>query len=130
MLPPSGFIRALRLNREGVPDFGVYPFAIPAIREMERWELHRAVTFFVCGNGIGKPTLPEALAARCRFNAEGSGKNYRFDTQASDSSLFRHLTLKRRARHQSDGYFLRTERLLLLRRLFFRVDQSKTTSPK
>ena len=109
MLPPSGFIRALRLNRGGVPDFGAYPFAIPAIRELERLELHRAVTFFVGENGSGKSTLLEAIAVRCGFNAEGGSKNFRFDTRASHSELHRHLTLERSARHPSDGYFLRAE---------------------
>lgn len=109
MLPPSGFIRALRLNREGVRDFGAYPFAIPAIREMERLELHRAVTFFVGENGSGKSTLLEALAVRCGFNSEGGSKNFRFDTRASHSELYRHLTVERSARHPSDGFFLRAE---------------------
>ena len=109
MLPPSGFIRALRLNREGVRDFGTYPFAIQAIREMERLELHRAVTFFVGENGSGKSTLLEALAVRCGFNPEGGSKNFRFDTRASHSELYRHLTVERSARHPSDGFFLRAE---------------------
>lgn len=109
MLPSSGFLRALRLEREGVPDFEKYPFAIPAIRELERLELHRAVTFFVGENGSGKSTLLEALAVRCGFNPEGGSKNFRFDTRASHSELFRHLRIEKGVRHPSDGYFLRAE---------------------
>ena len=87
----------------------MYPFAIPAIRELERLEFHRAVTFFFGENGSGKSTLLEALAGRCGFNAEDGSKNFRFDTRASHSELFRHFTIEKSARYPSDGYFLRAE---------------------
>ena len=129
MLPPSGFIRALRLERDGVPDFAKYPFAIPAIRELERLELHRAVTFFVGENGSGKSTLLEALAVRCGFNPEGGSKNFRFDTRASHSGLHRHLTLERGARHPSDGYFLRAESFYNVASNIDRMDAEPSLGP-
>lgn len=43
----GGFLPAFRLKREAVPDFGRYPFNMPAIRTLDRIELHPAVTFFV-----------------------------------------------------------------------------------
>jgi predicted ATPase len=47
MPPTQGFVRALRLEREEVPDFDRYPFAIPSIRALDRLVLHPSVTFFV-----------------------------------------------------------------------------------
>lgn len=74
------FLLAFRLLREQVPDFGQYPFNIPAIRSLDRLELHPAVTFFVGENGSGKSTLLEALAVKLRFNAEGGSRNLDFAT--------------------------------------------------
>lgn len=72
----GGFVKALRLRREDVPDFARYPFAIPAIRSLERLELHPAVTFFIGENGSGKSTLLEALAVKLRFNPEGGSRDH------------------------------------------------------
>lgn len=71
--------------------------------------MHPAVTFFVGENGSGKSTLLEALAVRSGFNAEGGSRNFRFDTRASHSELFRHLVLEKGFRRPSDTYFLRAE---------------------
>jgi predicted ATPase len=111
VLPHPGFVKALRLNREAVSTWDVYPFAIPAILTLERLELNREVTFFVGENGSGKSTLLEALAVRAGFNAEGGSRGFRFDTRASHSDLHRHLVLERSFRHATDGYFLRAESL-------------------
>jgi len=105
----SGFIRALRLKRDEVPDFDHYPFAIPAVRHLDRLKLHPAVTFFIGENGSGKSTLLEALAVRAGFNAEGGSRNFRFDTRPSHSELFSHLVLERDPRRPTNGYFLRAE---------------------
>ena len=109
MLPHTGFIKALRFERGGVPDLSGYPFAIPAIATLERLALHPAVTFFVGENGSGKSTLLEALAVKSGFNAEGGGRNFQFATRVSHSALHQHLVLERGYRKPSDGYFLRAE---------------------
>jgi predicted ATPase len=109
VLPHPGFVKALRLNREAVSTWDLYPFSLPAIRTLERLELNRAVTFFVGENGSGKSTLLEAIAVRAGFNAEGGSRNFRFDTRASHSELHRSLVLERSFRHPKDGYFLRAE---------------------
>jgi predicted ATPase len=104
----GGFLLAFKLLREQVPDFGQYPFNIPAIRSLDRLELHPAVTFFVGENGSGKSTLLEALAVKLRFNAEGGSRNLDFATHETHSDLFDVLRLERRG-HFTDGWFLRAE---------------------
>jgi len=95
MLRSAGFVRALRLKREEIADFDVYPFSVPTIRSLERLELHPSVTFIIGENGSGKSTLVEGLAVRYGFNAEGGSRSFRFDTRASHSALYSHLVLER-----------------------------------
>ena len=105
----SGFVREVVLRRERVPDFGRYPFDLPAIVELDRIALHPSVTFLVGENGSGKSTLLEAIAVALGFNAEGGSRNFRFDTRASHSELHRYLTIVRGTRRMRDGFFLRAE---------------------
>lgn len=104
----GGFLPAFRLERAAVPDFGQYPFNIPAIHSLKRLELHPAVTFFVGENGSGKSTLLEALAIKLRFNAEGGSRNFDFATRETHSDLHKFLQLERQG-HFTDGWFLRAE---------------------
>jgi predicted ATPase len=99
----------LRLKREEVKSFDVYPFSLAAVRPLEKLEFHPAVTFFVGENGSGKSTLLEAIAVACGFNAEGGSKNFRFGTRESHSDLYRFLRLSRGSPRPSDGFFLRAE---------------------
>jgi predicted ATPase len=109
MFPRTGFVAAVRLERERVPSYAEYPFSIGAIAAFERLQLHPAVTFFIGENGMGKSTLLEALAVRYGFNAEGGSRNFRFGTRESHSALYEYLRLERGPRRPSDGYFLRAE---------------------
>jgi predicted ATPase len=103
------FIRSLYLERDRVPDFGAYPFSIPAIQALETLGLDAAVTFLVGDNGAGKSTLVEAIAVAAGFNAEGGSRNFNFRTRASESSLHQFIRLVRGVRRPRDGYFLRAE---------------------
>jgi predicted ATPase len=103
------FLNAVRLEREGVPDFAAYPFCVPAIRYLHRLEFHPAITFFVGENGSGKSTLLEALALKLGFNAEGGGKNFQFATRETHSSLHEFIQIERGFGHATDHYFLRAE---------------------
>ena len=113
--PPlgGGFVAAVELKRDTVPDWEAYPFCIPAVRRLERLTLHRAVTFLVGENGSGKSTLLEAMAVRLGFPAEGGSRNYHFSTRDTHSALSDHLRMVRdgmqTARRESDGFFLRAE---------------------
>lgn len=106
---PNHYIREIRLNREAVDSFDRYPFSLPAVRPLERLELHPAVTFFVGENGSGKSTLLEAIAVACGFNAEGGSRNFRFGTRESHSVLHRYLRVARGLARPRDGFFLRAE---------------------
>src|ERR1700677_101592 len=125
----AGFIRALRLKREEVPGFDRYPFAIPAVRHLERLPLHPAVTFFIGENGSGKSTLLEALAVRAGFNAEGGSRNFNFGTRPSHSELFSHLVLERDPRKPTDGYFLRAESFYNVATEIEKLDAIPSTAP-
>ena len=106
----TGFVHAIRLERDGVPDFAEYPFSIPAVRSLETLELDPKITFVIGENGAGKSTLIEAIAVAAGFNAEGGTRNLQFATRRSESDLHRHIRLVRTAR-RLDGFFLRAESL-------------------
>jgi predicted ATPase len=104
-----GFVRSVRLMREGVASFDVYPFSIPAVRGLDELALSRGVTFLVGENGSGKSTLLEAIAVLLGFNAEGGSKNFSFSTRPSESELPRHMRAVRGSRRERDGFFMRAE---------------------
>jgi len=118
------YIRAIRLKREEVPDFAVYPFSIPAIRHLDRLELSPGVTFLVGENGSGKSTLVEAIAVKWGFNPEGGGKNFNFATRDSHSDLQKCLVLEKPPNLRGDGYFLRAESFYTLATEIDRLDLS------
>jgi predicted ATPase len=104
----TGFVQTVRFERDGVPDLTSYPFAIPAVRQLDTLELDPKVTFLIGDNGSGKSTLIEAIAIAAGFNPEGGSKNLRFATRSSESALHQHLRLVRSPR-RLDGFFLRAE---------------------
>ena len=103
------FLLEVCLRRELVPDFGRYPFSIPAIRELDTLELNPRVTFFIGENGTGKSTLLEARAVNFGFNPEGGSRNFHFSTYASHSCLSDYIRLVKGTRRPRDGYFFRAE---------------------
>jgi predicted ATPase len=106
--PP--FLKSVQLRRELVASFDVYPFSIPAIKQLTSLELHPRVTFFVGENGTGKSTLLEAIAVAEGFNAEGGSRNAMFKTKDThDDSLPRKLMLGRNKNPRGDSFFLRAE---------------------
>lgn len=102
-------IRAVRLRREDVPDFGRYPFSSPAIRGLSKLDLSAPVTLLAGENGSGKSTLIEALAVAAGFNAEGGSKNMTVATRPSHSELHEYIRVERGSRRERTGYFLRAE---------------------
>jgi predicted ATPase len=103
-------LRDVRLERDRVPSFERYPFSLPAVRGLERLELHPSVTFFVGENGSGKSTLLEAIAVACGFNPEGGALHeVEFATRDSHSELHRWLRVRIPDRLEMRGYYLRAE---------------------
>jgi predicted ATPase len=103
------YIAEIRLKRDEVPSFETYPFALPAIRNLDALELHPAVTFIIGENGSGKSTLLEAIAVAWGFNPEGGSRNFRFGTRSSHSPLHDYIRLAKGLRRPRDGFFLRAE---------------------
>jgi predicted ATPase len=109
MQPSDAYLRAVRLVRDSVRDFKVYPFSIPSIQSLDELELDAKVTFLIGENGAGKSTLIEAIAVLAGFNAEGGSKNFRFGTRRSESCLHQFMRPVRGHRRPRDGFFLRAE---------------------
>ncbi len=105
------YLRSITLRRAEVPSFDAYPYAIPAIRALDKLEFDPGVTFFVGENGSGKSTLVEAIAVAAGFNAEGGSKNFNFATRSTDTELHEHVSLVRGTKRERDGYFARAESL-------------------
>jgi len=102
------WIEARFERREGW-DPDAYPFNLPAVRSLHSLPFHPNVTFLVGENGSGKSTLIEALAVAWGFNAEGGGREHRFGTRESHSSLHRFVRPVRSPQRVQDGFFLRAE---------------------
>jgi predicted ATPase len=90
-------------------DHEVYPFTIPAVRELEKIRFHENVTFLVGENGSGKSTVLEALAISLGLGAEGGTRNTLFKTADAVSPLHESLRLSRGTPKPRDAYFLRAE---------------------
>ena len=103
------YVIDVRLKRDEVPSFDVYPFSLSAVKYLDVLPLHPAVTFLVGENGSGKSTLLEAIAVSCGFNAEGGTKNFRFGTRTSHSLLHEYIRVAKGIRRPKDGFFLRAE---------------------
>ncbi|WP_271270781.1 AAA family ATPase [Aliamphritea hakodatensis] len=103
------YLKEVQLKRDDVGDFDVYPFCIPAVKELDVLEFHPDVTFFVGENGTGKSTLIEAIAVSQGFNAEGGTKQSTFSTSRTHSELYQFLKTVKSFKKPGDGYFLRAE---------------------
>jgi predicted ATPase len=87
---------------------GAFPFAVPAVRALDRLALDAPVTCFVGDNGSGKSTLLEGIAAAAGLPAVGSDDVARDPTLDAARALARALTLSW-AHRTPRGFFLRAE---------------------
>ena len=108
-LASKPYLQTVSIRPDAEIDFDVYPFTIPAVRELGHLELHPDVTFFVGENGAGKSTVLEGIALALGYSPEGGTKNFQLRTAESESSLHEVLRLARSFRKPRDGYFLRAE---------------------
>ena len=105
----EGFIRAVQLRRDSIPDPAAYPFSLPVVAGLDELALDPCATFLAGENGSGKSTLLEAIAVAAGLNAEGGGRNFRFSTFASEAPLHRYLRLVRSGARPRTDFFLRAE---------------------
>lgn len=124
------YLHEIVLRRDRVPDFGRYPFALPAVAGLERLVFDRPVTFFVGENGSGKSTLLEAIAVALGFNPEGGSRNFRFATRESHSELHAYLRPVRGVARPRDGFFLRAESLFNVASEIERLDAIPAAAPR
>src|SRR5690242_14124934 len=103
------FIKTLELVRERIEQPNEYPYNIPAVKALNRLEIHPKVTFFIGENGTGKSTILESLAVASGMNAEGGSQNFNFSTRASHSGLHECLRIGRTFAMPQLKYFLRAE---------------------
>lgn len=102
------FLRKVTILREAITDNKVYPFSIPAFRDLEAIELSTNVTFFVGENGSGKSTLLEAIAYKCGFNTAGGSRNNFYEVASAESALGEYIRLSWFPKI-TNGFFLRAE---------------------
>lgn len=102
-------LRAIEVMWDKVPDRTLFPFSIPAIRDLTTLSFDAPVTLLTGDNGTGKSTLVEAIAIALGFNAEGGSRNFQFAQRHSESDLHASLRVIREPGASRDGFFLRAE---------------------
>jgi predicted ATPase len=107
------FLTDIGLDRSRAGSMDVFPFSIPAIKNLPRLSFHPQVTFFIGENGTGKTTLLEAIALVEGFNREGGSRNFHFASRKEwkQNDLAWALTVGRPMRRLkgSDGFYFRAE---------------------
>jgi predicted ATPase len=100
-----------RINMVAPADdaWDVYPFNIPAVRDIEAIRFDANVTFLVGENGAGKSTVLEAIAMALGFAPEGGTRHVQLSTTESVSGLHQSLRLVKSYKQPADRYFLRAE---------------------
>jgi len=98
----------LRTVQRTTGDDSVFPFSVPAIRELPTLSFDVPVTFFVGENGSGKSTLLEAIALAAALPTVGSGESRNDPTLVAQRTLGRALKLTW-SKKVKRGFFLRAE---------------------
>ncbi len=124
-------LKKITLLRDRVKDWEAYPFAVPAIRNLDQLLIHSRVCFFAGENGTGKSTLLEAIAAHYGFGREGGTRNFFNDSTESNHStdaLVRALRLSFDNR-TGTGFFLRAESFFNTASYIDQLDSDPTAGP-
>ena len=102
------FITKIKLERDKIDSFDIYPFNIGVIKNFDEIRLTKPVTFLVGENGIGKSTFIEAIAVSIGLNAEGGSQNIKFHTKDTHSNLSDYLVVSN-LNKPKNKFFLRAE---------------------
>ncbi|WP_145410664.1 AAA family ATPase [Paenibacillus xylanexedens] len=82
----------------------LFPYHIPALRNLDELEFKHKVTFLVGENGSGKSTLLEAIGVSCGFSIVG-GKDLVITNEKDDASLSIIMNLQWMPRVKQGFYF-------------------------
>ena len=104
-------LKTIKLLRDKVQDWEVYPLSVPTIRSLDQLTLRSRVCFFAGENGTGKSTLLEAIAAHYGFGREGGSRNFSNDSTESNHSIDPLVQALRLSfdKRTGEGFFLRAE---------------------
>jgi predicted ATPase len=104
-------LKSIKILRERVESWDIYPFSISAIRSLDEVKLRSRVCLFAGENGTGKSSLLEAIAAHYGFGREGGNRNFGNDSTKSNHSIDQLVRALRLSfdRRTGAGYFLRAE---------------------
>lgn len=103
------YIEKIKYDKQDVKDENIYPFNIPAIKQLNELVFNKSVTFLIGENGVGKSTLIEAIALALNLNPEGGSQNFVFKTKDTHSNLSNYLTICTSGKLPKAKYFLRAE---------------------
>ncbi len=103
-------VEAIRESEKWPFPRGEWPATVPAVAQVLRRGLKfDRATILVGENGVGKSTLVEAVAMAFGLSSEGGSTGAQHRTRATESDLYKHLTLVRGANGVRWGYFVRAE---------------------
>ena len=85
------FVKRVALEREKIDNFDVYPFNIDVVKQFDKINFTKPVTFLIGENGVGKSTFIEALAVQLGLNPEGGSQNFNFSTKNTHSTLSNYI---------------------------------------
>ena len=120
------FIKEVRLERELVPDFSIYPFNIPVINQLKSISFSKPVTYFVGENGAGKSTLIEALAVSMGLSAEGGTRNMVYESFNTTSELNEYLKIIKSGLLPKWKFFLRAESFYTMANDYLRYEGNES----
>jgi len=104
----SNFIQSIELKTEKIDSFEKYPFNLDVVKNLDKINFHKNVTFILGENWSWKSTLLEALAIEYWLNPEWGSNNINFKTKETHSELSEKIIISK-WKLPKDKFFLRSE---------------------
>ncbi len=101
-------IKSIYLQKEKIENFDEYPFNIEIIKNFNKLEFEKPVTFLIGENGVGKSTFIEAIAVALGLPKEGGTQNFLYNTKDTVSNLHKYLVVNLYNKPKTK-FFLRAE---------------------